>query len=71
MTSEELTQLTILLVCIIPGAIFLNGVAICFMDGNCDFVEALEALIDSERVACNKAKPIADKILKKINEVLK
>ena len=41
------------------------------MDGNCDFVEALEALIDSERVSCNKAKPIADKILNKINEVLK
>ena len=41
------------------------------MDGNCDFAEALEALIDSERVACNKAKPIADKILNKINEVLK
>lgn len=36
------------------------------MDGNCDFGEALEALVDSERVACNKAKPIAEEILKLI-----
>ena len=34
------------------------------MDENGDFSEALEALVDSERVACNKAKPIAEEILK-------
>ena len=39
-----------------------------FVDGSGDFVEALEALLESERKKCNKAQPIAQRILDIINK---
>ncbi len=36
-----------------------------FADGNGDFVEALEGLLDDERSKCNKAQPICEQILQK------
>lgn len=41
-----------------------------FTDTEGDFFEVLQAFIDRERVACNKAQPISEKILAKINEVI-
>lgn len=40
-----------------------------FADGNHDFDEALEGLVENERARCNKAKPISEQILAIINEV--
>lgn len=34
-----------------------------FFDGNGDFAEAIEALLDEERSSCNRAKPISQQIL--------
>lgn len=34
-----------------------------FFDGNGDFVEAMEGLLDEERSSCNRAKPISQQIL--------
>ena len=39
-----------------------------FVDGNCDFVEALEGLLEDERKKCNKAIPIVQQILDIINK---
>lgn len=39
-----------------------------FVDGSGDFVEALEGLLESERKKCNKAQPIAQRILDIINK---
>ena len=39
-----------------------------FVDENCDFVEALEGLLEDERKKCNKARPIAQQILNIINK---
>lgn len=40
-----------------------------FNDDNADFYEVLEGYIDRERVACNKAKPISEDILKEIERI--
>lgn len=40
-----------------------------FADENGDFIEALEALIESERKKCNKAIPIAQQVLDIINKI--
>ena len=40
-----------------------------FADGNGDFIEALESLLDKERSRCNRAKPISQQILDIINKV--
>lgn len=40
-----------------------------FADGNGDFAEALEDLLDKERSRCNRALPISKKILDIINKV--
>ena len=37
-----------------------------FLDEEGDFEEVLEAYIDRERVACNKAKPIAEELIRVI-----
>ena len=39
-----------------------------FVDENCDFVEALEGLLEDERKKCNKARPIVQQILDIINK---
>lgn len=39
-----------------------------FVDGNGDFAEALEDLLDKERSRCNRALPISNKILDIINK---
>lgn len=40
-----------------------------FNDDNADFYEVLEGYIDRERVACNKAKPMSEDILKEIERI--
>ena len=40
-----------------------------FTDTEGDFFEVLQAFIDRERVACNKAQPISEKILDLINKM--
>ncbi len=37
-----------------------------FADGNDDFVEALEGLLNNERIKCNKAQPICEQILQNV-----
>ena len=39
-----------------------------FADGNGDFAEALEDLLDKERSRCNRALPVSKKILDIINK---